>query len=1614
MKPASALWTVAACLTSVLAVLSPPVKVSLRTSWSAPSILLEIIETVSLENPNAFFPLLDVLTNAKISSLPSDATPQATYEYVLSTAISEGLLLDPSSKAIVQMNTALHAATPKIEAAYQYYLDRHGKEKADTDNDGCRSWVDWHSQKVYDVETLAHLAGHETIDSSHPMNETTAPLARPKLLPFDHVHPARSQLRDLPPHTAIFYASPITDNFRELHEYLLSLARKPNAANVEYVFRHMPPCESRQAKEMSYLSGYGVAMDLKKMDYLALDDRRATAHSQNEVSDIEREKEGAIADAIAADPIITLLQHHPENTTADANAPLNEDELLEIGVKATQLIMSSPNPLATLQHLSQNFPKYATALARRVVVNESLLEEVGNNQYKAQPGISAVWLNGNPVSEVDLNPFGLLKLVRKERTLVASLTSLGLTPPQVVDLLTHRAIAAAQGGGDILDGMVDASDRSEGGDVVVWFNDLEKDARYARWSPVLRTLLRPIYPGSYHNLKLNLFNVVLVLDLSRTSSLHFLTSTISQIIQRSFPFRFGVVPIVEGDDGMRMAKLVYWCAKTYGRAGTMKFLKNVVQLQTAPIVDWRTVRTAFESFVANEEPPTEEFSAPDLDAMVGSESGSELEMNVKGVAQYAKRLGATLAASPSGHAFVNGKHYDLDDEFLRNMQVEISAQLQHIQEKVYMGEIRDEDADKVSTYFYDLPSTAKRRHPLIVPSSSGSLQIRSLPEVFSRVGRGLGVEGYLLPPGDRHLPLTTYAVADFDTPEGLWLVKELLETMDEESLSRITFSHNPIIPSTPSWTESPVSTLFAHLVQNGLLDKATPERLLRILGFGAAAAQNGHPQIVISNEDDLLSELIGGVDAEVTAQTYDEYLGFGQLFAKELGLKPGEQALVVNGRIIGPMKNAQFLAGDLRELYTYEMRKRVEPVFQALQEIVPDMATFDRGTFADVVSLSSSVVSAMQIPDPSEAGLFNAAYKPRTRNYRLMEGNFTRFEVGELGSALHQFGVILDPLSEAAQKWSSLFEWLSNAGNVYFEIYLHPAGYREIPLKRFYRYNLLPKLSFDADGKELQSTTVFQNLPLEPIYTLGMDAPPAWLVRPREAQHDLDNIQLGIITAKEWLLGVEAVFDLDFLVIEGHARDTMTNAPPRGLQLQLTSGTGNATIPVADTLVVANLGYSQFRAKPGVFQLEIRDSRGREIFETESVGNEGWDSPSVKEVGNEVALTSFEGLTLYPRFARKPGMERADVLEELDDSSSISSVAEEVLHKAWSMVTSFFAPKAEAPKSQELQTRQAEINIFTVASGLLYERFLSIMVLSVLRNTNSTVKFWFIENFLSPSFLEFIPHFAQAYNFQYELVTYKWPTWLRAQKEKQRIIWAYKILFLDVLFPMDLKKVIFVDADQIVRADLKELVDLDLHGAPYGYTPMGDDNVDMEGFRFWKTGYWKEFLQGRPYHISALYVVDLVRFRQMAAGDILRGHYQQLSADPGSLANLDQDLPNNLQTQVPIFSLDEDWLWCETWCSKDRLPRAKTIDLCQNPLTKEPKLARARQIPEWEEYDSEISRFARKLAEDGLIHSEITAAGADVLASVAAGAAAPAVGTADIPEERLDAESEGSRVHEEL
>jgi UDP-glucose:glycoprotein glucosyltransferase len=93
---------------------------------------------------------------------------------------------------------------------------------------------------------------------------------RPHILPFDHIYPPGKTLQR-PPRTAILYASLDSKNFRSLHSHLYRLAAS-ESPRIEYVLRYVTPKE-RDFEKKATLSGYGVALDLKKTDYLALDDR---------------------------------------------------------------------------------------------------------------------------------------------------------------------------------------------------------------------------------------------------------------------------------------------------------------------------------------------------------------------------------------------------------------------------------------------------------------------------------------------------------------------------------------------------------------------------------------------------------------------------------------------------------------------------------------------------------------------------------------------------------------------------------------------------------------------------------------------------------------------------------------------------------------------------------------------------------------------------------------------------------------------------------------------------------------------------------------------------------------------------------------------------------------------------------------------------------------------------------------------------------------------------------------------------------------------------------------------------------------------------------------------
>ncbi|KAI5685062.1 UDPglucose:Glycoprotein Glucosyltransferase [Leishmania braziliensis] len=571
---------------------------------------------------------------------------------------------------------------------------------------------------------------------------------------------------------------------------------------------------------------------------------------------------------------------------------------------------------------------------------------------------------------------------------------------------------------------------------------------------------------------------------------------------------------------------------------------------------------------------------------------------------------------------------------------------------------------------------------------------------------------------------------------------------------------------------------------------------------------------------------------------------------------------------------------------------------------------------------------------------------------------------------LHRVTAVVDPSSHDAQVIVSLVHYLVQSQlQVHLTVLLNPSLDVKYPIRNFYQYVASPTLAFEeTSGRVIVPPATFTQMPSLTLLTLGIDEPPSWTVFSQDAEVDLDNVMLSRLP--RGTLFATAIYRMHSVLITGDATYVQTRVPTDGLPLSLHSSSRAGGAPEAaprarstDTQVMANKGgYYQLQANPGLWYLSIKEGPVAAAYCIEVI-----DGHAVLECaggGKGLSLTNWSQGQHIPLLIDSFLGRYVSLRVGHTPNSAVTADLHRILQQIASGVEPTWPPFRSTHDTPPERPRKPTLNIFSVASGHLYERFLRMMMYSV-HNTSSDkyganttrIKFWVIENFLSPQFKRYIPLLAEQLGFEVSFVTYRWPWWLPRQTEKQRKIWAYKILFLDVLFPLDIDRIIFVDADQTVLADLHELYNMNIGIKPVAMTPFCQKfkNKATASFRFWEQGFWKSHLGRKPYHISALFLIDLRRFRAMRAGDQYRGTYAQLAGDPNSLQNLDQDLPNYLQNIIPIFFLPEEWLWCETWCSETSKSRAKTIDLCNNPLTKVPKLENAKAIiPGWEELDNKL------------------------------------------------------------
>ncbi|OAA64659.1 udp-glucose:glycoprotein [Niveomyces insectorum RCEF 264] len=1192
---------------------------------------------------------------------------------------------------------------------------------------------------------------------------------------------------------------------------------------------------------------------------------------------------------------------------------LSKSELADLGMKTADYIIQNENPFDTLLKITQDFPKYSSSILAHNASEGFIAEHRGNRAVMVPPGVNVLWMNGVQMIERQIQPLALVDAVRRERKLINGIRELGLTGKEAVDVLGHQAVAASKA--ESVPPRFDWRDEAEDGRVIIWLNDLEKDSRYADFPKSLMRLLQGAMPGQIPPIRRDIFNQVYAVDFAKREDVELVVEQILDFIKRRIPVRFGLVPLTLSPGSIKQAKTVYHILETYGLASMVAYLQQSLKNEKTAEPNAKIFNSAIKGRELREDATPLAFA----DIFTSETYDKQIQL----AQHWSDRLGAN---SPTPPIFVDGIAVPRDEKWIGVMSSLLGSHLRMLQEGLYFGTIVEDTW--IPGYF--LQDAISRRNAHIYPDNEKNLVVVDVHKLHTD-----------------HADLFDYVpvvdASDESTKE-TWAVLTVVVNLDDDEGVKLLFAALQFRVNNPGVrldiVYNPAASDTAHDFNSVLISQLN--KLTEIESWEAL-------KTLITTENPITAD-------------YDAALS---QFRSTAAVRPGTNVLILNGRVVGPIASAdEFKEADFFALLELEQADRILPVYMAIEDL-----NLTAKVLSPLAAAKLTSITALSTISDLPEGIFESAPTLRISSFNLWNTSHTSFAVGDASTATIHFNVVLNPASEYGQRWAPILKVLASLDGVYMRIFLNPREHLdELPVKRFYRSVLEASPLFDESGKVKALGATFSALPSEALLNLGMEVPPAWLVAPKVSVHDLDNIKLSSVKSD-----VDATYELEHILIEGHSRET-GGQPPRGAQLILGTETDEH---FADTIVMANLGYFQFKANPGYYNIKLKEGRSADIYSIESVGSKGMAAVPGDE-GTDVALMDFQGTTLYPRLVRNPGMEKEEILTEGDDPKGDGSAekggamdyvskglkyAGDMLGKSKKTTTTAGSDNGTLAAAAD---KQADINIFSVASGHLYERMLNIMMVSVMRHTNHTVKFWFIEQFLSPSFKNFIPTLAAAYGFQYEMVTYKWPHWLRQQKEKQREIWGYKILFLDVLFPLSLDKVIFVDADQIVRTDMYDLVELDLHGAPYGFTPMCDSRTEMEGFRFWKQGYWSNYLHGQPYHISALYVVDLRRFRELAAGDRLRQTYHTLSADPNSLANLDQDLPNHMQFNIPIFSLPQDWLWCETWCSDEALSTAKTIDLCNNPLTKEPKLDRARrQVPEWTMYDDEIAALAKRRKQGG-------------------------------------------------
>lgn len=246
-----------------------------------------------------------------------------------------------------------------------------------------------------------------------------------------------------------------------------------------------------------------------------------------------------------------------------------------------------------------------------------------------------------------------------------------------------------------------------------------------------------------------------------------------------------------------------------------------------------------------------------------------------------------------------------------------------------------------------------KRNVHVVPDEEFEVKSFNLLDVFADEANILNSD-FMYPTNDDKsgTPLTTWIVGDLDSHDGIGMVRNVVEHLQgDEASSRLGFIHVPT-QETPAGQKYRLSTLIFQLIQSDALSKIKPDEFLAILDeISSKGNLVDVGQITADSESD--SESSSGTPPPLNSFSYagwtvsdankaPDFWRIGNVVADRLKLRSTAPHVLINGRLVGPVKPEEFTPLDFDSLEVYELRKRVHPVINLLQTFWKDPAALGR------------------------------------------------------------------------------------------------------------------------------------------------------------------------------------------------------------------------------------------------------------------------------------------------------------------------------------------------------------------------------------------------------------------------------------------------------------------------------------------------------------------------------------------------------------------------------------------------------------------------------------------------------------------------------------------------